>query len=133
MNLPSNALVAVVDGEKLALFRNSGSATEVQLKAVDAPPLEDRVVGSPGRVSSDANPDNDTQAEDGFAMSVAQALNNWALKNKFDKLVVIAAPKTMGELRKHWHKEVQGAIVGEITKTLTNASTDDIIKSIEAA
>ncbi|WP_292050493.1 MULTISPECIES: host attachment family protein [unclassified Brevundimonas] len=133
MNLPSNALVAVVDGEKLALFRNSGSATEVQLKAVESPPLEDRVVGSAGRVSSDANPDNDSQAEDGHAMSVANALNGWALKNKFDKLVVIAAPKTMGELRKHWHKEVEGAIIGEITKTLTNASTDDIIKSIEAA
>ncbi|MHC3128112.1 AtsE [Brevundimonas sp. GN22] len=133
MILPSNALVAVVDGEKLALFRNGGSATEIQLKAIESPQLEDRVVGSAGRNSSDANPDNDTQAEDGFAMSVAQALNNWALKNKFDKLVVIAAPKTMGELRKHWHKEVQGAIVGEITKTLTNASTDDIIRSIEAA
>jgi len=133
MILPSNALVAVVDGEKLALFRNGGSATEIQLKAIESPQLEDRVVGSAGRNSSDANPDNDTQAEDGFAMSVAQALNNWALKNKFDKLVVIAAPKTMGQLRKHWHKEVQGAIVGEITKTLTNASTDDIIRSIEAA
>ncbi|WP_297802067.1 host attachment protein [uncultured Brevundimonas sp.] len=133
MNLPSNALVAVVDGEKLALFRNSGSATDIQLTAVDAPPLEDRVVGSAGRNSSDANPDNDTQAEDGFAMSVAQALNGWALKNKFDKLVVIAAPKTMGELRKHWHKEVEGAIVGELTKTLTGHSTDEIIKSIQAA
>lgn len=133
MILPSNALVAVVDGEKLALFRNGGSATEIQLKAIESPPLEDRVVGSPGRISSDANPDNDTQAEDGHAMSVAQALNNQALKNRFDKLVVIAAPKTMGELRKHWHKEVEGAIVGEITKTLTNASTDEIIRAIEAA
>ena len=133
MNLPSNALVAVVDGENLRLFRNTGSATDVQLKGVESPALEERVSGSAGRHSSDANPDNDTQAEDGHAMSVAEALNGWALKNKFDKLVVIAAPKTMGELRKHWHKEVEGAIIGEITKTLTNASTDDIIKSIEAA
>ena len=132
MNLPSNALVAVVDGEKLALFRNSGNATEVQLKAVDTPALEDRVVGSPGRVSSDANPDNDTQAEDGHAMSVAQVLNNWALKNRFDKLVVIASPKTMGELRKHWHKEVEDAILCEITKTLTGRTTEDIIRAIDA-
>lgn len=133
MNLPSNTLVAVVDGEKLALFRNGGGATDVQLQAVDTPPLEERVVGSAGRISSDANPDNDTQAEDGFAMSVAQALNNWALKNRFDKLVVVAAPKTMGELRKHWHKEVEGAIIGEITKTLTGHSTDEIARAISAA
>ena len=133
MNLPTNALVAVVDGENLRLFKNTGSASEIALQGIENPALEDRVSGSAGRVSSEANPDNDTQAEDGHAMSVAQALNSWALKNKFDNLVVIAAPKTMGELRKHWHKEVEGAIVGEITKTLTNASTDDIIKSIEAA
>ncbi|WP_292038945.1 MULTISPECIES: host attachment family protein [unclassified Brevundimonas] len=133
MNLPTNALVAVVDGENLRLFRNTGTATDVQLKGIETPALEERVSGSAGRISSDANPDNDTQAEDGHAMSVAVALNGWALKNKFDKLVVIAAPKTMGELRKHWHKEVEGAIIGEITKTLTNASPEDIIKSIEAA
>lgn len=133
MILPSNSLVAVVDGEVLRLYRNTGTATEVALSAVDTPKLEDRVVGSAGRISTEANPDNDTQAEDGHAMSVALALNDWALKNRFDKLVVIAAPKTMGELRKHWHKEVEGAIIGEITKTLTGRSTEDIIRTIEAA
>lgn len=132
MNLPSNALVAVVDGEKLSLFRNEGTAVDVQLKALETPPLEDRVVGSPGRISTGANPDNDTQAEDGHAMSVAQVLNNWALKNRFDKLVVIASPKTMGELRKHWHKEVEDAILCEITKTLTGRTTQDIIRAIDA-
>jgi protein required for attachment to host cells len=133
MNLPTHALIAVVDGENLRLFKNTGTANDITLKGIENPALEDRVSGSAGRISSEANPDNDTQAEDGHAMSVAQALNTWALKNRFEKLVVIAAPKTMGELRKHWHKEVEGAIIGEITKTLTNATTDDIIKAIEAA
>lgn len=133
MILPSNSLVAVVDGEVLRLYRNTGTATEVALSAVDTPKLEDRVVGSAGRISTEANPDNDTQAEDGHAMSVALALNDWALKNRFDKLVVIAAPKTMGELRKHWHKEVEERLLGEITKTLTGATTEDIIRTIEAA
>ena len=133
MNLPSNSLVAVVDGEVLRLYRNTGTATEVALSAVDTPKLEERVVGSAGRISTEANPDNDTQAEDGHAMSVALALNDWALKNRFDKLVVIAAPKTMGELRKHWHKEVEERLLGEITKTLTGATTEDIIRTIEAA
>lgn len=133
MILPSNSLVAVVDGEVLRLYRNTGTATEVALSAVDIPKLEERVVGSAGRISTEANPDNDTQAEDGHAMSVALALNDWALKNGFDKLVVIAAPKTMGELRKHWHKEVEERLLGEITKTLTGATTEDIIRTIEAA
>ncbi|MEG1452537.1 host attachment family protein [Brevundimonas sp.] len=133
MNLPSNSLVCVVDGEVLRLYRNTGTAIEVALSAVPAPPLEERVVGSAGRISTEANPDNDTQAEDGHAMSVALALNDWALKDKFEKLVVIAAPKTMGELRKHWHKAVQERLLGEITKTLTGASTEEIIRVIDAA
>lgn len=133
MNLPSNALVSVVDGEVLRLYRNTGTATDVALTAVPLPPLEERSVGAPGRISTAANPNDKTLEEDGHAMSVAQALNHWALKNKFDKLVVIAAPRTMGELRKHWHKEVEEAIIGEITKTLTGHSNDDIIKAIDAA
>ena len=132
MKLSNGALVAVVDGEKLALFKNT-NASDIKLTPLETPAIADRVSGSAGRRSNEANPDNDTQAEDGHAMSVALALNNWALKNKFDKLVVIAAPKTMGELRKHWHKEVEERLLGEITKTLTGATTEDIIRTIEAA
>ena len=102
MKLSKGALVAVVDGEKLALFRNEGGV-EIRLKAIENPPIEDRVSGSAGRRSSEANPDNDTQAEDGFAMGVAQVLNKWVVTNRIDELLVIAAPKTLGELRKHWH------------------------------
>ena len=125
MKLSKGALVAVVDGEKLALFRNEGGV-EIRLKAIENPPIEDRVSGSAGRRSSEANPDNDTQAEDGFAMGVAQVLNKWVVTNKIDELLVIAAPKTLGELRKHWHKQTEAAIVTELSKTLTNASVADI-------
>jgi protein required for attachment to host cells len=130
MNLPNGAMVAVVDGEKLALFKNTGH-TDVALTAQPTPAIEDRVSGSPGRHSSGANPDNDTQAEDGFAMGVAEVLNKWALNSKFDALLVIAAPKTLGELRKHWHKELSSKLVGEIAKDLAGHSTDQIAAAIQ--
>ena len=132
MKLSKGALVAVVDGEKLALFRNDGGA-EIKLKAIENPPIEDRVSGSAGRRSSEANPDNDTQAEDGFAMGVAQVLNKWVVTNKIDELLVIAAPKTLGELRKHWHKDLQAKLAGEIAKDLTGHSTDQIAAAVEKA
>ncbi|MBX9614428.1 MAG: host attachment protein [Caulobacteraceae bacterium] len=132
MILPNGAMVAVVDGEKLALFKNTGH-TDIALTALSSPEIEDRASGSPGRHSSGANPDNDTQAEDGFAMGVAEVLNKWALGNKFDDLVVIAAPKTLGELRKHWHKELSSKLVGEIAKDLTGHSTDQIAAAIHKA
>ncbi len=132
MNLPKDALVAVVDGEKLALFKNTGGQ-DVSLTAQPNPSIEDRASGSAGRGSSEANPDNDTQAEDGFAMGVAEVLNKWALAGKFEKLLVVAAPKTLGELRKHWHKELSSRLVGEIAKDLTGHSTDQIAAAIQKA
>ena len=132
MKLSNGALVAVVDGEKLALFRNT-NGTEIRLSVLENPAIEDRVSGSPGRRSSEANPDNDTQAEDGFAMGVAEALNKWAVTGKLDELLVIAAPKTLGELRKHWHKDLQSRLAGEIAKDLTGHSTDQIAAAIEKA
>jgi len=132
MNLPSGAMVAVVDGENLSLFKNTGHAA-VELTLEPAPAIGDRASGSPGRRSSEANPDNDTQAEDGFAMSVAEVLNKWALSNRFDDLLVIAAPRTLGELRKHWHKELSARLVGEIAKDLTGHSADQIASAIHKA
>lgn len=132
MKLPNGALVAVVDGEKLALFQNTGHQ-DIQLKAKPTPEIPDRVSGAAGRISSDANPDNDTQAEDGFAMGVADAVNKMVLTNKVEHLLVIAAPKTMGQLRKGWHKETTARLVGEISKDLTGHSTDDIAAAITKA
>ncbi|MEH6677534.1 host attachment family protein [Phenylobacterium sp.] len=132
MILPNGAHVAVVDGEKLALFQNVGH-TDIDLKAQPTPEIEDRVSGAPGRISSDANPDNDTQAEDGFAMGVADVLNHMVLTHRAEKLLVIAAPKTLGQLRKGWHKETEARLVGEIAKDLTGHTTDQIATAIQNA
>ena len=131
MILPTGATVAVVDGEKLALFRNTAHEG-VALTALDVPEVEPGTA-SRGHHSSGANPDNDTQAEDAFAGGVAALLNKKALEGKFDALLVIAAPKTLGELRKHWHKALQEKLVGEIAKDLAGLPTDQIAKAIEAA
>jgi len=132
MKIPKGTLVAVVDGEKLALFENTGQQA-VQLTAKPTPEIAERASGAAGRISSEANPDNDTQAEDGFAMGVADVLNKWVLTNKVESLFVIAAPKTLGQLRKGWHKETEGRVVGELAKDLTGHSTDQIAAAIENA
>jgi len=132
MILPNGALVAVVDGEKLVLFQNTGHQS-IALTARPTPDIAERASGAAGRISSGANPDNDTQAEDGFAMGVAEVLNTWVLGHKVEHLLVIAAPKTLGQLRKGWHKETVARLVGEIAKDLTGHSTDDIAAAIERA
>src|SRR3990167_1272329 len=74
MIIPTGALVAVVDGEKLAMFHNTGHETIV-LTPAPTPKVEPAISGSGGHQSSAANPDNETQAEDGFASGVAAMLN----------------------------------------------------------
>lgn len=132
MRLSKDAMVAVVDGEKLSLFRNT-HGSEIRLTALNVPEIEERASGSAGRRSSEANPDNDTQAEDGFAMGVAEILNRWTVTNKIGELLIIAAPKTLGELRKHWHKSLQDRLAGEIAKDLTGHSSDQIAAAIARA
>lgn len=132
MKIPKGALVAVVDGEKIALFENTGQQ-DIQLSAKPTPTIEERASGAAGRISSEANPDNDTQAEDGFAMGVADVLNKMVLTNKVEHLLVIAAPKTLGQLRKGWHKETEARLVGELAKDLTGHSVEQIAAAIEKA
>jgi protein required for attachment to host cells len=132
MILPNGALVAVVDGEQLVLFKNTGH-TDPVLTAIDVPAMPERVSGASAHRSSAANPDNDTQAEDGYATGVAEVLNSWALAGKFEALLVIAAPRTLGELRKHWHKDLQAKLIGEINKDLTGRTTDEIAAAIDKA
>jgi protein required for attachment to host cells len=60
-------------------------------------------------------------------------LSSRVLTNKFSDIVIIAAPKTLGEMRKHYHKKLEEALVGEIAKDLTGHSIADIEKTIIAA
>jgi protein required for attachment to host cells len=42
--------------------------------------------------------------EEGFVSGIVGMLNCQVLSNKFGDIVIIAAPKTRGEMRKHCHK-----------------------------
>jgi protein required for attachment to host cells len=132
MNLPKGALVAVVDGEKLLMFKNTGDGAP-NLTVQEHGAVDDSAAASTGHRSSAANPDNDTQAEDGFAAGVAAMLNHQALNGGMEGLVVIAAPRTLGELRKHWHKALEAKLLGEISKDLTGQSVDQITTAIANA
>ena len=134
MKLPKNALVAVADGENLKLYRNTGDEGSPTLTALPDADVSTSNKGSGGRhQSSSANPSDSQQDEDGFAAGVAALLNKQVMGGKVDDVVVIAAPRTLGELRKHYHKTLKAKIVGEVSKDLTGHSTADIEKAIASA
>ena len=131
MLIPHGTIIAVADGEILNLFRNAGTDIAPQLAPLDDPAISTDNMGSGGRhQSSAANPDDSQQDEDGFAAGIAAMLNKRVLDHKIDNLVIVAAPRTLGELRKHYHKALSAVLLGEIAKDLTGHSVADVEKAL---
>lgn len=133
MKLPHGATVAVADGARFVLFRNAGDEANPNLTALPTPEIDDNSDGGKRHRSSAADPDVRRQEEDAFAVGAADWLNHQALTHKIDKLVIIAAPRTLGELRRHYHKTLSAMIVGEIDKDLTGHTIPEIEKAIASA
>ena len=67
------------------------------------------------------------------AVATAAWLNQEVLGRRIDDLVVVAAPKSLGELRKHYHKALQAKLLGELAKDLTGHSVADIEAALAKA
>lgn len=146
MKVPANACVVVVDGRKLLFFRNRGDEANPNLVVETAqerpnPADRDQKSDAAGRSSSPQGAsqsamgevDFHQQEEDRFAAETADLLKRKALTNDFEALIVVAPPRTLGELRKHYHKEVSRRLVGELDKDLTGHPVPEIEKALGAA
>ena len=134
MLLPKGTMVAVADGEKFNLFRNTGDEAHPALTAMPEPEVDSVNKGSgASHQSSSGNPDDSQAAEDGFAGGIANLLNKRVLEGEISDLVIIAAPRTLGELRKSYHKKLSEVLRCEISKDLTGHGLHDIEKAITAA
>ncbi len=133
MLLPHGTLIALVDGERFELYRNSGNEAHPELAAIDTPKLDEQNKGSGNRhYSSAGNPQASLLNEDAHAAAVTEWLNGQVLAHKLEALVVIAAPRTLGEMRKHYHKQLEATLLGELSKDLVGRSGPDIIDALKA-
>jgi protein required for attachment to host cells len=130
MIIPNDTTIAVVDGTRFRMFRNHGAEPQIKLVELAQPEVDARNQGSGGRHhTGSANPDDSRIEEDNFAAAVAGFLNRQVLDGKITGLFVIADPRTLGELRRHYHKMVEAKLVGELAKDFTG----DGVSVIEAA
>lgn len=146
MQVPHKSFVVVADGEKMLFFRNEGDAEfpklEVERKREqDNPPTREQKTDEAGRTfdasggagrSAYEETDYHQLEEARFAAETAELLKKRALRNDFENLIIVAPPRTLGELRKHYHKEVEKRLVGEIAKDLTGHPVEQIEKIIQA-
>ncbi len=134
MLLPHDTSVVVADGRTMKVFRNAGTETAPRLEAKDGPKLGHGSHGSGGRHhSSAANPDHGQLHEDDFAASVAAWLNAEVLAGRIADLVVVAPPRTLGEIRHHYHPELRKRLVAELSRELVEATPAVIQAAVLAA
>lgn len=130
--IPKNCLVIVATGAKAKLFRNEGEGGALKLHSVGS--LEPDNLDGEGPSGSFVPDASDREADEAtFAKQLARHLYDLAHAGSYDNLVLVADPDTLGEMRPLLHREVTDKIVLELNKTLINAPTEDIEKSINAA
>lgn len=132
--------VVVADGFHARLFDNRGAgkglepADPAELGA-DHPPSRDIVTDRPGATKdshghalhgyADTTDPKDHEKEK-FVLHLGRLLSEQAGRNEFDRLVLVADPKTLGQLRDSLNKAAQECVELELDKDYTNHSHRDL-------
>lgn len=131
--------VLIADGEKALFTQNVDDELNPTLEVVRIEEQDnpaDRELGTdrPGRFHDGPNvhrsavqeTDWHQLNEDRFAHELADILYEKAYEGRFDRIVLVAPPDTLGELRKTMHKVVTDKVIAEIPKTLTRHPLDKV-------
>ena len=132
MLLPHGTVIALIDGKNFELYRNTGNEAEPQLSSQSAPKLDTLNHSGVGHHSTPGNHADGQVAEDVHASAAAQWLNSEVLGHRIAQLVVIAAPRTLGEMRRHYHKQLEKVLLREVNKDLIGKPVDAILGALRA-
>ncbi len=137
--------IVITDGARSRILFNDGPGTgvaEVEGTDVRAPHPSDRDIISdrPGRVYESAtvgqhsletgsSPKRLNKIE--FVKNLAGFLQTEMAKKSFDRIIVAAAPKSLGDLRASLSKDVKEVVIGELAKDLTQIPDEEIPDHLE--
>jgi protein required for attachment to host cells len=142
--IPHDAFVFVGDGGKALFLRNEGDekfphlVTE-RVFADDNPPTHEQGTDAPGRTFAAAHATGRSAVEttnwheiekDRFAQRSAAALEDVVRKRGARKLVIVAPPHILADLRRALHPDVKARILAEINKDLTKHPVWEIERHI---
>jgi protein required for attachment to host cells len=146
MLVTHGAMILVIDGAKMALYRNRGKDFAADLEVVEHDAkhtASTTLIGSdkPGRSfsstgsarSAHQTTDYHQAAEDSFAKAAIEELNTLAQQSNLD-FIVVAAPRVLGVMRKYYSGDLRKRIVAEIDKDYagrTAADVADLLRNYE--
>jgi len=129
MKIPQGALVVVADGGSARVFSNVGDERSISLKQEAL--LEGMNLNDDGPAGSMPTESSASQLDEAtFAKQLAQGLNDGALKKRYEHLVLIADPQTLGRVRPLLHKEVTQRLIGDLAKDYTNVPLETIERAL---
>jgi protein required for attachment to host cells len=82
--------------------------------------------GIPSRSAMEPHTAPQRVAKQQFDRDVAQALNQAAGQNQFDALVLVAPPRTLGDLRRHLDDSARDRVSEEVGKDLVKLPEPDL-------
>ncbi len=132
MLLPHGTVIALVDGENFELYRNTGNEAEPVLNSQPGPKLDSSNHSGGGHHSGSGNHAGSLVNEDAHAIAAVEWLNSEVLGHRIAQLVVVAAPRTLGEMRRHYHKRLEQVLLREISKDLIGKPAADILAAVRS-
>lgn len=132
--------IVVADGGTARFYASEGKLAKLK----PALPFEMRLPGQPTRALGSDKPgrvfdsagrtrhaiepraDWHREAERTFAREIADVLREKARESSFDRLVLVAPPKMMGDLRAEIDDATKERLVGEVVKDLTHLSPTEL-------
>lgn len=141
---PIRTWIVVADGARARFFLHEGigkglkPAVDEEM-ARDLPPNREIVTDKPGRSADPGGSSRHGFAptvdyhqfeKARFARQVADVLEKARARDAFDRLVLVAPPKTLGELRQELSKATHERVHGELNKDLTHMEPKELEKPL---
>ena len=142
MLVRKDSKVIAVDGSRMAMFKNVGEAFAPVLELIEEhknPSLRTSELGTdrPGRSFQSKSPsrgaheltDLQQQEEDRFVTDVAQRIEQIVSDTKAG-IILVAAPRALGVIRKHMNTETSARVLAEIAKDFGPDEAEPLAKML---
>jgi protein required for attachment to host cells len=136
---PIRTYILIADGARAHLLLSEGrgkplSEVSGSEHRVDIKPDHEISAERPGRVHESANvarhaierDDLHRREKERFAQFLAADLDRRLAHGEFDRLVIAAAPETLGVIRSSLSDRVKGCILAEVAKDLTKLPNPEV-------
>lgn len=139
--------ILAADGNQARLLKgvnflkDDGQIPEQEIFHLETKRVQDIMADKPGRSHSSTghgrsameySSDPVREEQQRFVSDIACKIDEYADKGAFERIVLCAAPQTMGDLRSKLSAKARGLTVAEISKNYSNMPTEKLISCVRS-